>query len=44
MYAYHRELRRYRTITAQNEWAVRLINSRDIMLGRTLIVTARKSP
>lgn len=42
-YAYHRELRRYRTINAQNDWAVRLINSPDIMLGRTLIATARKS-
>ena len=41
-YAYQRELRKYRTINAQNDWAVRLINSRDIMLGRTLIVTARK--
>jgi SAM-dependent methyltransferase len=42
MYGYYRELRRYRTINAQNEWAVRKINSRDVMLGRTLIVTARK--
>jgi 2-polyprenyl-3-methyl-5-hydroxy-6-metoxy-1,4-benzoquinol methylase len=42
LYGYHRELRKYRTINAQNEWAVRKINSRDIMLGRTLIVTARK--
>jgi SAM-dependent methyltransferase len=44
VYAYHRELRRYRTINAQNDWAVRLINSRDVMLGRTLIVTAQKYP
>jgi SAM-dependent methyltransferase len=43
LYAYHRELRKYRTINAQNEWAVRKINSRDILLGRTLIVTARKT-
>ena len=42
MYGYYRELRRYHTINAQNEWAVRKINSRDVMLGRTLIVTARK--
>lgn len=42
LYAYHRELRRYSTINAQNEWAVRKINSRDVMLGRTLIVIARK--
>lgn len=43
LYAYHRELRKYRTINAENDGAVRLINSRDIMLGRTLIVTAQKS-
>ena len=42
LYAYHRELRKYRTINARNEWAVRKINSCDIMLGRTLIVTVRK--
>lgn len=42
LYGYHRELRKYRTINAQNEWVVRKINSRDVTLGRTLIVTARK--
>jgi SAM-dependent methyltransferase len=41
-YAYHRELRKYHTIHSQNDWVVRLINSRDVMLGRTLVVTARK--
>lgn len=41
-YAYRRELKKFRTINAQNEQAVRKINSPDIMLGRTLIVTARK--
>jgi SAM-dependent methyltransferase len=41
-YAYRRELKKYRTIDAQNDWMVRSINSRDVMLGRTLIVTARK--
>jgi SAM-dependent methyltransferase len=43
-YAYHRELRKYRTIDARNAWAVRMINSCQIMLGRTLVVSARKSP
>lgn len=41
-YAYRRELRKYRTIDERNDWAVERINSPDIMLGRTLIVTARK--
>jgi SAM-dependent methyltransferase len=41
-YAYRRELKKYRTITAENERAIRKINSRDILLGRTLIVAARK--
>jgi SAM-dependent methyltransferase len=40
--AYRRELEKYRTIDAQNDWLVRLMNSRAILLGRTLIVTARK--
>jgi SAM-dependent methyltransferase len=42
-YNYRRERKKYRTITPQNDWAVRAINSRQILLGRTLIVTARKS-
>ncbi len=42
-YNYRREIKKYRTITPQNDWAVRAINSRQVMLGRTLIVTARKS-
>ena len=41
-YNYRRELKKYRTITPQNDWAVRAINSRQVLLGRTLIVTARK--
>lgn len=39
--AYQRERRKFRTIDAQNDWIVRSLNSRDVMLGRTLIVTAR---
>jgi SAM-dependent methyltransferase len=42
-YNYRRELKKYRTITPQNYWVVRAINSRQVLLGRTLIVTARKS-
>lgn len=42
-YAYYRELRKYHTIDGQNDWAVGMINSPNIMLGRTLVVTARKS-
>ena len=42
-YNYRRELKKYRTINSQNDWIVRAINSRDILLGRTLIVTARKA-
>jgi SAM-dependent methyltransferase len=41
-FAYLRELKKFRTIDAQNDWVVRKINSRDILLGRTLIVAARK--
>jgi ubiquinone/menaquinone biosynthesis C-methylase UbiE len=41
-YAYLRELKKYRTITSDNEWVIRKINSRDILLGRTLIVAGRK--
>jgi SAM-dependent methyltransferase len=41
-YNYRRELKKYRTINSQNDWIVRAINSRDVLLGRTLIVTARK--
>jgi hypothetical protein len=33
---------KYQTINDQNRWAVRLVNSRDLLLGRTLIVTATK--
>jgi 2-polyprenyl-3-methyl-5-hydroxy-6-metoxy-1,4-benzoquinol methylase len=41
-YAYRRELKHFRTINAQNDWIVRKINSIEVLLGRTLIVTARK--
>jgi len=37
-----RERKRYGTIEASNEAAVRQINSLDIMLGRTMIVGCRK--
>lgn len=40
--AYRRELKRFSTIDAQNDRIVRKINSCDILLGRTLIVAARK--
>jgi SAM-dependent methyltransferase len=39
--AYQRERRKFRTIDAQNDWIVRSMNSRDLLLGRTLVVTAR---
>jgi len=39
--AYQRERRKFKTIDAQNDSIVRSLNSRDLLLGRTLIVTAR---
>jgi SAM-dependent methyltransferase len=36
-----RERRKFKTIDAQNDWLVRSMNSRDVLLGRTLMVTAR---
>lgn len=39
---HRRDAKRYRTLNDQNRWAVRLMNSRDLLLGRTLIVTATK--
>jgi SAM-dependent methyltransferase len=39
---YGRDLKKYQTLDKQNSWAVRLMNSPDLLLGRTLIVTARK--
>jgi len=39
---YRRDARKYQTLDEQNSWAVRLMNSAGLLLGRTLIVTARK--
>lgn len=39
---YGRDAKKYQTLNEQNAWAVRHMNSRDLLLGRTLIVTARK--
>ena len=37
-----RDTIKYRTLNDKNRWAVRRMNSRDLLLGRTLIVTATK--
>jgi SAM-dependent methyltransferase len=39
--SHRRERRKFRTINRENEWIVRSMNSQDILLGRTVIVTAR---
>lgn len=39
---YHRDKYTYRTLDERNAWAVRAMNSPDLLLGRTLIVTAVK--
>jgi SAM-dependent methyltransferase len=39
---YRRDQRKYRTVDEQNAWLVRLMNSRDLLLGRSLIVSAVK--
>jgi SAM-dependent methyltransferase len=39
---YRRDAKKYRTLREQNAWIVRAMNSSDLLLGRTLIVTARK--
>ena len=39
---HRRDARKYQTLNDDNRWAVRLMNSRDLLLGRTLIVCARK--
>jgi len=39
---YRRDSKKYRTLTQQNTAAVRAMNSLDLLLGRTLIVTAIK--
>jgi ubiquinone/menaquinone biosynthesis C-methylase UbiE len=37
-----RDTKKYKTLNEENLWAVRRMNSRDLLLGRTLIVTATK--
>jgi hypothetical protein len=37
-----REKNKFRTVTAENRALVAAVNSRDLLLGRTLIVCARK--
>jgi len=39
---YHRDKNIYGTLDERNAWAVRAMNSPDLLLGRTLIVTAVK--
>ena len=39
---YHRDKRTYDTLDERNAWTVRAMNSPDLLLGRTLIVTAVK--
>jgi SAM-dependent methyltransferase len=39
---YRRDEKKYKTLNETNSWMVRLMNSRDLLLGRTLIVTAVK--
>jgi SAM-dependent methyltransferase len=39
---YRRDQRKYMTVTEANAWMVRLMNSRDLLLGRSLIVSAAK--
>jgi ubiquinone/menaquinone biosynthesis C-methylase UbiE len=39
---YHRDKSAYGTLDERNAWAVRAMNSPDLLLGRTLIVTAVK--
>ena len=39
---FRRDATKYQTVNNKNSWAVRLMNSRDLLLGRALIVTATK--
>jgi SAM-dependent methyltransferase len=39
---YHRDAKKYRTLDERNTFAVRAMNSFDVLFGRTLIVTATK--
>jgi SAM-dependent methyltransferase len=41
---YRRDKNTYGTVDERNAWAVRAINSPNLLLGRTLIVTAVKPP
>src|SRR5207249_666691 len=43
LFFWQRERNKFRTITPENRDLVAAINSRDLLLGRTLIVCARKS-
>ncbi len=42
--AYRREVEKFHTIDAHNAPIVRAMNSRDLLLGRTLVVAAQKPP
>lgn len=39
---YRRDQKKYHTVDEQNAWLVRLMNSRDLLLGRSVIVSAVK--
>ncbi|HEY2123907.1 MAG TPA: methyltransferase domain-containing protein, partial [Chthoniobacterales bacterium] len=39
---YRRDRKTYGTVDESNAWMVQLMNSRDLLLGRTVIVSARK--
>lgn len=39
---YRRDLKKYHTVDEQNAWLVRLMNSRNLLLGRSLVVGAVK--
>jgi SAM-dependent methyltransferase len=39
---YRRDKKKYKTLDQTNDWMVRLMNSRDLLLGRSVIVTASK--
>jgi len=40
--AMHREKHRYHTVDDANEWMVECLNSKTILTGRTLVVSAKK--
>jgi hypothetical protein len=41
---YRRDKNTYGTLDEKNAWAVQAMNSPNLLLGRTLIVTAVKAP